>query len=103
MIQDRTFKNPNTNSKIPETIVKLAQSNSYLPKPTGKLFRSTSLFKPETSFRDLHQNIFYIISSGLCQDLSSRVITEVKHLELNQVSDGSNLLGPVHLVHHSDL
>ena len=34
-------------------------------------------------------------SSGLCQDgnTSSRVITEVKHLELNQLSDGSNLLG----------
>ena len=34
-------------------------------------------------------------SSGSCQDgnTSSRVIAEVKHLELNQFSDGSNLLG----------
>ena len=68
---------------------------------------------------------FSPLSSGLCQDgnTSSRVITEVKHLELNQFSVGSNFLrggkcccrkvgnmgcpfeipfplGPVHLVHH---
>ena len=66
-----------------------------------------------------------VSSSGLCQDgnTSSRVITEVTHLELNQFSVGSNFLrggkcccrkvgnmgcpfetpfplGPVHLVHH---
>ena len=45
--------------------------------------------------------------------ISSRVITEVKHLELNQFSDGSTLqgsgkcfcrkvgnMGPLHLVHY---
>ena len=66
-----------------------------------------------------------ITGTGLCQDgnTSSHTITEVKHLELNQFSDGSNSLGsgkcccrmvrnmgcpfeipfslgPVHLVHH---
>ena len=38
--------------------------------------------------------LFELSSSGLCQDgnTSSRVITEVKHLELNQFSVGSNFL-----------
>ena len=50
--------------------------------------------EPDKMADDLWKFMEQVDNSGLCQDgnTSSRTITEVKHLELNQLSDGRPLL-----------